>query len=152
MKLSCIFAIVAIALTSCRASKEYIQSTTTTTKRDTILIEKSTYIKDSTVNQNDTVHHFRDRYIVNNIYKNIYRDSIRTDTITKTPPTKKCDKKTRWLHGFNPNFWNRGFDWLCIWRKAFKLRGLAALPSSILWKFGCGTTVPHFSKLGEGLE
>lgn len=92
MKLSCIFAIVAIALTSCRASKEYIQSTTTTTKRDTILIEKSTYIKDSTVNQNDTVHHYRDRYIVNNIYKNIYRDSIRTDT-TKTPPTKKCDKK-----------------------------------------------------------
>ena len=93
MKLSCIFAIVAIALTSCRASKEYIQSTTTTTKRDTILIEKSTYIKDSTFNKNDTVHHFRDRYIVNNIYKNIYRDSIRTDTITKTPPTKKCDKK-----------------------------------------------------------
>ena len=93
MKLSCIFAIVAIALTSCRASKEYIQSTTTTTKRDTILIEKSTYIKDSTVNQNDTVHHYRDRYIVNNIYKNIYRDSIRTDTTEKTPPTKKCEKK-----------------------------------------------------------
>ena len=93
MRLSCIFAIVAIALTSCRTSKEYIQSTTTTTKRDTILIEKSTYIKDSTFNKNDTIHHFRDRYIVNNIYKNIYRDSIRTDTITKTPPTKKCDKK-----------------------------------------------------------
>ena len=45
-----------------------------------------------------------------------------------------------------------GSEKLNFQRKRLILRGLAAKRRLNFWKFGCGTTVPHFSKLGEGLE
>lgn len=45
-----------------------------------------------------------------------------------------------------------GSEKLKFQRKRLILRGLAAKRMLNFWKFGCGTTVPHFSKLGEGLE